>query len=57
MCCVVCRKEFAAAHMNLAIIQAELKKYTAAEKNYLLAIRYRPKYPDCYYNLGNLVSL
>ena len=50
------REEFAAAWMNLGIVKASLKKYSEAEKCYYTAIKHRRKYPDCYYNLGNLVK-
>jgi len=32
-----------------------LKKYGPAQQSYLTALTHRRKYPDCYYNLGNLV--
>jgi tetratricopeptide (TPR) repeat protein len=51
----VCREEFAAAWMNLGIVQASLMKNESAERSYRTAISHRRKYPDCYYNLGNLV--
>jgi hypothetical protein len=41
--------------MNLGIVQAALKKFDLAEKSYHTAILHRRKYPDCYYNLGNMV--
>jgi tetratricopeptide (TPR) repeat protein len=50
------RPEFAAAWMNLGIVYAELGRRDEAEASYLTALQHRPKYPDCYYNLGNLVS-
>lgn len=50
------RSDFSAAWMNLGIVQATLKKYRLAEESYLMAVKHRRKYPDCYYNLGNLVS-
>lgn len=43
--------------MNLGIVQNSLQKFEEAEKSYWNAIRFRRKYPDCYYNLGRLVSL
>ncbi|KAL3846955.1 hypothetical protein ACJMK2_017895 [Sinanodonta woodiana] len=46
--------EFAAAWMNLGIVKASLKKFQESERCYLTAIKHRRKYPDCYYNLGNL---
>ena len=49
------RHDFAAAWMNLGIVQAALKKNASAEESYLNAMRHRKKYPDCWYNLGNLV--
>ena len=50
-----CRSDFSAAWMNLGIVQAALHKYNEAETSYLTAIKHRHKYPDCFYNLGNLV--
>ncbi len=69
--------EFAAAWMNLGIVQASLNKSEVlckllcsssdvslvhfctlsqeAESSYKQAIKHRKKYPDAYYNLGNLV--
>ncbi|XP_016402445.1 transmembrane and TPR repeat-containing protein 4-like, partial [Sinocyclocheilus rhinocerous] len=46
--------DFAAAWMNLGIVQNSLKKLDEAEQSYRNAIRFRKKYPDCYYNLGRL---
>ena len=43
--------------MNLGIVQNSLKRFQAAEQSYRTAIKHRRKYPDCYYNLGRLVSL
>lgn len=43
--------------MNLGIVQNSLKKFEEAEKSYRNAIKFRKKYPDCYYNLGRLVSV
>lgn len=51
------RPDFSAAWMNLGIVQNSLKRFEEAEKSYLTAIKYRKKYPDCYYNLGRLVSV
>lgn len=42
--------------MNLGIVQNSLQKFEEAEQSYWNAIRFRKKYPDCYYNLGRLVS-
>ena len=50
------RPSFAAAWMNLGIVQAALHKVTDAETSYQMALKHRRKYPDCYYNLGNLVN-
>lgn len=50
------RPDFAAAWMNLGIVQALLKKHSEARISYMTALSHRRKYPDCYYNLGNLVS-
>lgn len=52
-----CRPDFAAAWMNLGIVLAGLKHHNEAETSYFTALAYRKKYPDCYYNLGNLVSI
>lgn len=41
--------------MNLGIVLTNLNQSEEAEESYLIAINYRKKYPDCYYNLGNLV--
>jgi len=41
--------------MNLAIVQAAQEKYSTAELSYQTALRYRRRYPDCLYNLGNMV--
>lgn len=49
------RSDFAAAWMNLGIVQNSLQKFEEAEQSYWNAIRFRKKYPDCYYNLGRLV--
>uniref|UniRef100_A0A8C7XSB5 dolichyl-phosphate-mannose--protein mannosyltransferase n=1 Tax=Oryzias sinensis TaxID=183150 RepID=A0A8C7XSB5_9TELE len=50
------RSDFAAAWMNLGIVQNSLQKFEEAEQSYLNAIRFRRKYPDCYYNLGRLYA-
>uniref|UniRef100_A0A8C1HR44 dolichyl-phosphate-mannose--protein mannosyltransferase n=1 Tax=Cyprinus carpio carpio TaxID=630221 RepID=A0A8C1HR44_CYPCA len=50
------RPDFAAAWMNLGIVQNSLKKFDKAEQSYWNAIRFRKKYPDCYYNLGRLYA-
>ena len=52
---VTIREEFAAAWMNLGIVQASLGKIDSAEQSYRNALLHRRKYPDCYYNLGNMV--
>jgi tetratricopeptide (TPR) repeat protein len=49
------RPDFAAAWMNLGIVQNSLKRFEEAEQSYRTAIKHRRKYPDCYYNLGRLV--
>ena len=54
-CYLNCRPSFAAAWMNLGIVQASMKKYNEALISYTNAIRHRHNYPDCFYNLGNLV--
>lgn len=51
------RPDFAAAWMNLGIVQNSLKKFEEAETSYWNAIKFRKKYPDCYYNLGRLVRV
>lgn len=33
-----------------------LKKHQLAHTSYLTALNHRRKYPDCHYNLGNLVT-
>ncbi|ELU01234.1 hypothetical protein CAPTEDRAFT_123644 [Capitella teleta] len=48
------RESFSAAWMNLGIVQAALKKTAAAERSYKTALLHRRRYPDCFYNLGNL---
>ncbi|XP_023230734.1 transmembrane and TPR repeat-containing protein 4-like [Centruroides sculpturatus] len=48
------RPDFAAAWMNLGIVQSSKGKVIEAEQSYLTAINHRKHYPDCYYNLGNL---
>ncbi|KAG1656182.1 Transmembrane and TPR repeat-containing protein 4 [Nymphon striatum] len=50
------RPDFAAAWMNLGIVQASLRKHNDAEKSYLIALSHRKRYPDCLYNLGNLIE-
>lgn len=49
------RNDFAAAWMNLGIVLANTGRYEESYSAYKTALRYRKKYPDCYYNLGNLV--
>jgi len=41
--------------MNLGIVQAAHQQFNAAEQSYKTALRHRRRYPDCLYNLGNLV--
>lgn len=41
--------------MNLGIVQAAQQQYSTAEQSYKTALSYRHQYPDCLYNLGNLV--
>lgn len=43
--------------MNLGIVLTNLNQSEEAEYCYLTAISHRNKYPDCYYNLGNLVCI
>lgn len=50
------RPDFAAAWMNLGIVQNSLRRFEEAEQSYWTALKHRKKYPDCYYNLGRLVS-
>lgn len=50
------RKDFSTAWMNLGIVQSALKRYEESEASYFMALQYRSNYPDCYYNLGVLVS-
>lgn len=50
------RKDFSTAWMNLGIVQSALKKYEESEVSYFMALQHRSNYPDCYYNLGVLVS-
>lgn len=50
------RQDFPAAWMNLGIILASTKRLEEAEIAYNTALQYRKVYPDCFYNLGNLVS-
>jgi len=50
------RKDFSTAWMNLGIVQSALKKYEESEASYFMALEHRSNYPDCYYNLGVLVS-
>lgn len=40
--------------MNLGTVKAALHKEDEAEKCYSNAIKYRPRYPDAFFNLGNL---
>ncbi|XP_022669240.1 transmembrane and TPR repeat-containing protein 4-like [Varroa destructor] len=49
------RTNFAAAWMNLGIVEAALKNFGQAELCYRKAIQHRNnRYPHCYFNLGNL---
>lgn len=50
------REDFAAAWMNLGIVQSALKQDKESEASYFKALQYRSNYPDCYYNLGVYVS-
>ena len=49
------RSDFAAAWMNLGIVLSR-KNTTEAMDCYFKALKHRKRYPDCEYNLGNLVS-
>ena len=46
--------EFPAAWMNLGIVQASLGHFQDSAESYRKALRLRPKYADCHFNLGNL---
>ena len=46
--------EFPAAWMNLGIVQASLGHFRDSEGSYRNALRLRPRYADCHFNLGNL---
>jgi hypothetical protein len=50
------RPDFAAAWMNLGIVMAK-KNQSEALICYENALKNRQSYPDCEYNLGNLVIL
>lgn len=50
------RKDFPAAWMNLGIVLASTKRLEESQNAYKTALQYRKNYPDCFYNLGNLVS-
>lgn len=49
------RPDFSTAWMNLGIVYSSMGSLNESEYCYLEALKYRKKYPDCYYNLGNLV--
>lgn len=51
------RKEFPAAWMNLGIVLGSTRRYEEALTAYKTALYYKRNYPDCYYNLGNLVII
>ena len=51
------RPSFAAAWMNLGIVLTSLKKYEEAESSYMMSLKHKHNYPDCYFNLGNLVGI
>nr|CAD7202552.1 unnamed protein product [Timema douglasi] len=40
--------------MNLGIVLSSMRRHKEAEESYFTALKHRKKYPDCYYNLGNL---
>ena len=46
--------EFPAAWMNLGIVLASLGHFQGSAESYRKALRLRPKYADCHFNLGNL---
>lgn len=49
------RPDFAAAWMNLGIVLSK-KNQSDALVCYKNALKFRKVYPDCEYNLGNLVT-
>lgn len=53
---LLCSEEFPAAWMNLGIVEAALGKRTVAMASYRRALKYRPRYAHCYYNMGILVK-
>lgn len=46
----------AAAEMNLGIVMVMRKDYQTGLQHYQNALRDRPHYPVCYFNMGNAVS-
>ena len=46
--------KFAAAWMNLGIVESHLKQYQSAEQSYFNALSLRKSYPDAHFNLGTL---
>ena len=51
------RPSFAAAWMNLGIVLTSLKRFEEAESSFKAALQHKPSYPDCYFNLGNMVCI
>jgi len=51
---VVLNPAFAAAFMNLAIVEQAMGDYLLSEQHYLHALSLRHPYSDCEYNLANL---
>lgn len=41
--------------MNLGIVMVMRKEYSVALQHYKRALKARPYYPVCYYNIGNAV--
>ena len=49
------RPDFSSAWMNLGIVYSSMGLFNESETCYLEALKHRKRYPDCFYNLGNLV--
>ncbi|CAG0879112.1 unnamed protein product [Cyprideis torosa] len=50
------KSDSAPAWMNLGAVLAEMGDNQGAERAYTMAINLRPNYPDCFYNLANLLG-
>lgn len=50
------RETYPSAWMNLGILLAARNRNEEALAKYNHALQLRPKYANCYYNMGNLVS-